>query len=156
MSSRLIWAALMWISTNTLWPSVKKPNIIHLQGFLECTCPPPPSFQSSQRLHHLKWLLATIYLHLLKSVTYDEKAWDLVRNYATSWPVIKRVVRTEDDEEEEREQTRTNAMPQAEQNTVGWFNERRKSLATKLQEVFICPERRILAQSRTAPVDVVL
>lgn len=54
------------------------------------------------------------------------------------------------------EQGRTNAAPRAEQNALGWSNERRKTVVTKLQEVFICPKRRKFTQSRTAPVDVVL
>lgn len=51
---------------------------------------------------------------------------------------------TEDDEEEDKEQVRTNVRPQAEQNAVGRFNECRNTLATKQQEVFICPKRRKL------------
>lgn len=70
--------------------------------------------------------------------------------------MIKRHRRTEDDEVEEKEQARTNVTPQAEQDAVGRFNGWRKSLTTKPQEVFMCPKRRKLTQSRTAPVDVVL
>lgn len=41
----------------------------------------------------------------------------------------------------EEEEKGADASPQAEQVTVGRFNEWRESPETKLQEVFICPKR---------------
>lgn len=56
-----------------------------------------------------------------KCVAVDERDRDPVRYYVISWVVIKRHRRTEKDvkETEEEEEERTNAMPQAEQDTAG-------------------------------------
>lgn len=45
------------------------------------------------------------------------------------------------EEEGEKGETGDDALPQAEQVTVGRFNEWGETPATKLQEVFICPKR---------------
>lgn len=54
----------------------------------------------------------------IKYITADERAWDLVRNYVTSWLVIKRPGRTEEDEEEEG--SRRGPMPCRRQNKMPW------------------------------------
>lgn len=106
MNTRL-WS---WTSPNTLTSSLKHNSS---SGLLEHVCLPQdwvkPQATSPQMTRINRSPTSPI-----KSVTLDERAWVFVRNYVTSWLVIKRLGKIEKDEEEER--SRQGPMPRRRQN----------------------------------------